>query len=460
MKKLNQFIDRLVYEGDKANLDTYRKGRFFIVSMLLFGFISLSYIPYYLAPSDESIPLVKPLFYCSLIVLLCIFLIYPKYGHRNLLFMIFCVFSATPSFISTYYTTGALYSSDLGMSLVMMLFIFLVTNKTFGIISSFIHIIIYLFYYYADKSEFRDFRADFLALDADYYIVTSIVCFLFATLMILLHEASKEKYLQELKKSKIEIENQKAEIISSISYAQRIQQAKLPAKEEIYAALPDSFVLFKPKDIVSGDFYFYHKKEDTVFIAAADCTGHGVPGALLSMLGSEILLDEVSKNSDLSTILSKLNHRIKASLRQIGDASSTRDGMDIVLCSINLKTRIIAYAGANRPLWLVEKDQSQVKEIPATKKAIGGFTDESQQYESHEIALQQGDRFYLFSDGYADQFGGPQGKKLMTKKLKELFLEGQTKSMRDQENHLADFFENWRGNTEQLDDVLIIGVRV
>ncbi|HEX7415484.1 MAG TPA: tetratricopeptide repeat protein [Bacteroidia bacterium] len=269
------------------------------------------------------------------------------------------------------------------------------------------------------------------------------------------------------------IEEKNKDITDSITYALRIQQAKLPKKEEIYAALPQCFVLFKPKDIVSGDFYYFHQVSlsfgegrkgevgGAVFIAACDCTGHGVPGAFMSMIGSDKLEDAVSASSNTSEILSLLNKGIKTALKQSEeDDSSTRDGMDIALCCIDIENRMVKYAGANRPFWLIRNGQIVVEEIKATKKAIGGFTEDTQHYDSHEIQLQQGDTFYLSTDGFADTFSGADSKKLTTKKFKQILLDIQNKTMQEQEHHLATFIENWKAGTEQVDDILVIGVRI
>ncbi len=265
---------------------------------------------------------------------------------------------------------------------------------------------------------------------------------------------------EELDKKNEIIEEKNKEIIDSITYALRIQQAKLPKKEDIYTSFPQSFILFKPKDIVSGDFYFFQKNNQSIFIAAADCTGHGVPGALMSMIGSEKLDDAVSQSIDTSVILKQLNKGIKTSLRQSDSDESTRDGMDIALCSVDKKNFIIKYAGANRPLWIIRNRQTEVEEIKATKTAIGGLTEDNQHFDTHEIKLKEGDTFYIFTDGYADQFKGQGGKKLMTRKFKEILLSIQNKTMREQENHLDDFLENWKEGAEQVDDILVIGVRL
>ncbi len=250
------------------------------------------------------------------------------------------------------------------------------------------------------------------------------------------------------------------DITSSITYAKRIQDAKLPELDKITTALPDSFILFKPKDIVSGDFYFFTKANEKIFLAAADCTGHGVPGAFMSLIGSGILETAVKENPDASHIISALNRGIKNTLRQSDEDDSTRDGMDIALCVLDLNNFEMEFSGANRPLWILRKNEQKIEEIKATKKAIGGLTENDQHFESHKIQISSGDIFYLFSDGYADTFSGKTDKKLTTKKFRELLLEIRQKTMAEQREHLEDFIESWKAGTEQVDDILVIGVRI
>lgn len=256
-----------------------------------------------------------------------------------------------------------------------------------------------------------------------------------------------------------QLESAYRDITDSINYAKIIQDAMLPELAILQNSFPQSFILNKPKNTLSGDFYWFKKNKNLISIAAVDCTGHGVPGAFMSIIGSEKLKDAISLSTDTSEILKQLNLKIKASLHQSKNTRSTRDGMDIALCSVNTKNNTLKYAGANRPLWIIRKDQTTLEEIKATKKAIGGFTKDDQHFVSHEIKLQRGDTFYIFSDGYADTFGGPKDKKMKTKKFREILLNIQNKTMQEQERHLNDFVESWKAGREQIDDILIIGVR-
>lgn len=282
-------------------------------------------------------------------------------------------------------------------------------------------------------------------------------------------EQEKEKQ-QILSRQKEDLEKQVAErtaelaqknkdITDSISYAQRIQKAILPSEEIIQQFFPNSFIYFRPKDIVSGDFYWFHEANDKLLFAVADCTGHGVPGAFMSMLGSEKLTEAASNTGDVSEILTILNKSVKKTLKQDDSANSTRDGMDIAICSFNKESNSLSYAGANRPLWIIKNNSSDLIEIKATKTSIGGLTSETQYFENHKLELDKGDSIYLCSDGYADQFS-QSNKKLMTKKFKDFLTSIQKFSMKEQKAALDKFFLEWKGNMEQTDDVLVIGIKI
>jgi len=255
------------------------------------------------------------------------------------------------------------------------------------------------------------------------------------------------------------IADKNREITDSINYAKRIQQASLPGEQELRNAVPDHFIVFKPKDIVSGDFYFLQEKELFTVIGIVDCTGHGVPGAFMSIIGSERLDDAVSKSNDPATILQLLNVGIRHSLRQSTGEDTSRDGMDIALCVFNKHTGELRYSGANRPLWVVRKNAIEIEEIKPTKRAIGGFTDDEQKFDEHVMQLGLGDTFYMSTDGYADTFGGKSNKKLSTKRLKQMLLEIQSQSMKEQGRHLDAFIEDWKTGLDQTDDILVMGVR-
>lgn len=274
-------------------------------------------------------------------------------------------------------------------------------------------------------------------------------------------EVVKQK--DEILLKNTELSKQQREITDSINYARRIQQAILPLKNEVKDGLSDSFVLYTPKDIVSGDFYWYKKvNSDTVLIAAADCTGHGVPGAFMSMIGVDKLNETENKTTVPGEIIGNLNYAIKTALRQSTIESENRDGMDIVLCRINTTTRVLDYAGANRPLWIFRNQEadSEPEVIEPNKCAVGGYTGENQVFVNHTIQLHEGDCVYLFTDGFVDQFGGDKGKKLMSKNFKNMLKALQKLPMEMQGEYLQKQFKAWQGDYEQVDDILVIGIRV
>ena len=263
----------------------------------------------------------------------------------------------------------------------------------------------------------------------------------------------------DLNHQKEMVEEKNKEIVDSINYALRLQKAILPTASKVKAALPDSFVLFKPKDIVSGDFYWMYEHDEQVLIAAVDCTGHGVPGAMVSVVGANSL-DRCVKEFKLqepNKILDKLCDMVIETFES--SDHEVKDGMDITLCSVNLKTRKIKYAGAHNPLWIVKHDSLEVVETKADKQPIGKF-DYRKDFTNHEIQLEKGDCIYMFSDGYADQFGGPGGKKFKYKSLMSVLQNIHHKSMHEQHEILNEEFETWRGTLEQIDDVCVIGIRV
>jgi len=250
------------------------------------------------------------------------------------------------------------------------------------------------------------------------------------------------------------------DIKDSINYAKKIQDAILPLDEEIKKALPQSFVLFKPRDVVSGDFYWFNKKDHKVYIAAVDCTGHGVPGAFMSMIGNSLLNEIVSKKGthDAAGILKQLHQGVRKSLKQDRDSYESKDGMDLALTVIDTTANTIQYSGAKRPLFYYNGDKFE--EIKADKQSIGGLEMEDHyQFTNHTFEIRKGDTFYLFTDGYVDQFGGDKGKKFSTKRLRETLANVQHLSMFRQHSELNSIIDNWKKEVEQIDDILVVGIR-
>ena len=285
------------------------------------------------------------------------------------------------------------------------------------------------------------------------------------------HELREEKEKveiinKEVIEQKTVIEHKNHEITDSIKYAKNIQEALLPAVTSLKKDFPESFVLYMPKDIVSGDFYWFAKRDGKNYFAAADCTGHGVPGAFMSIIGNALINEIIAEQHiyQPAEILNNLHVGVKTALNQNKGEFERRDGMDIALCAINKETNVLEYAGANRPLWIYRKTApDKVEIIKPDKFPIGGLEfdfEEKRQFHNHSIQLEKGDCVYVFSDGYADQFGGEKGKKFMVANLQRAFVEISQKPMHEQYNHLHKIFTDWRGQYEQVDDVLMIGLRV
>jgi serine phosphatase RsbU (regulator of sigma subunit) len=272
--------------------------------------------------------------------------------------------------------------------------------------------------------------------------------------------------------------HQKEMITDSISYAQRIQSALLPSQNLLGELVPEHFIVFKPKDIVSGDYYWVKEVQDHVVIVAADCTGHGVPGAFMSMLGITLLNDLIGDRcfNAPSAILEQLRSKIKTMLDQDGDSEEQKDGMDLALAIYNKNNRELHFAGANNPVYIIrnkevpvdkeleahlsiDNEEFQLFEIKGDKQPIGVHWEETP-FKSHSVMLQEHDTFYMFSDGFVDQYGGEKRKKFKSLPFKRLLLSLQHESMSKQGKTLEQTFENWKGDLEQIDDVSVIGVKI
>lgn len=264
-----------------------------------------------------------------------------------------------------------------------------------------------------------------------------------------------------LKDAYSRIEQQQQDITNSMHYAFRIQKAVLPAVEELEEVCSEHFIIYRPCNIVSGDFYWWYKKDNKFVIAVADCTGHGVPGGFMSMLGISFLNEIVKSNSLASSaqILERLRNRVKSALKQTGRINETADGMDIALCIIDLENNKICFSGAFNPLLIYRK--GQIIEYRGDKMPIGVYVRDDISFTDQEITLQKNDGFYLFSDGITDQFGGTDDRKFSAKRFKNLILKHGSKSMKEQMEVYNDSLDNWMGNYDhQVDDICLIGFKL
>lgn len=296
------------------------------------------------------------------------------------------------------------------------------------------------------------------------YFIFGLIVVAFIVILVagLLFKQNKQKQLTniQLKEQNHIIAEKKQEIDNSIQYAKGIQLAILPDVSELTNHFKESFVYYKPKDVVSGDFYWFGKVQDGFYCIAADCTGHGVPGALMSIIGIDKIVQAIfeKKLSNPGKILSYLNQQIKKVLKQHSDASKQMDGMDIALLKFNNTMTELEFSGANRPLLLI-RDKTLI-EYKADKTAIAGFTSDDQEFSTTKISLEKNDSLFIFTDGYADQFGGDTGKKFMSKNLKDLLVSVSNLDCAEQRQKIDTAFNDWKKSYEQVDDVLVIGIKI
>lgn len=265
---------------------------------------------------------------------------------------------------------------------------------------------------------------------------------------------------KQLKKEKELAEVQHKEIKESINYAKRIQASILPPMQKIKHRIPDSFIFYLPKDIVSGDFYWYAEAENKSYLAIVDCTGHGVPGAFMSIIGytqlNEIMSD--GKQTEPGEILKELDRRVRLALNQNSiNGKNSKDGMELGIIAIDHELNRLEYAGAMRPLFFIK--QNELKIIKGDKFSIGGVSRRKKVFITHKINLEKNDCYYLFSDGYPDQFGGPRGKKFMAKNVAAMLMKIGYLHMKEQSQVIKEAFFNWMGEEDQIDDILIAGLR-
>jgi serine phosphatase RsbU (regulator of sigma subunit) len=313
----------------------------------------------------------------------------------------------------------------------------------------------------------KPFYRTWWAILLELFIITSVI------VLIIRERDKSQKKIQEylekelaartsvVMKQKGEIELQNIEITDSINYAKRIQTSILPDISKLKDTFKDAFILFHPRDIVSGDFYWFDKLDDDKFIlVCADSTGHGVPGAFMSMIGSTLLQDIVTRKriSKPSEILSLLDKQIFSTLNQNVELGVSNDGMDMVVCEFSISTRHVRFASAMRPVILVLDGEPFY--IKGNRSSVGGESVIEKFFDDQEYYLKEGDTIYLFSDGLPDQFGGPDGKKLKIARLKRMIEQIANLPMEEQKKVMTKFYFDWKGPYDQVDDVLLMGVKV
>ncbi len=291
-------------------------------------------------------------------------------------------------------------------------------------------------------------------------LTTSLVAYLVMSIRLKIQEELSinnirlEDAYREINEQKKIVDIKNHDITDSINYARKIQQAIVPSKTGLEEFLPESFIYYRVKDIVSGDFYWYHKYEDELVIAAVDCTGHGVPGALVSMISVSLLKQTVDIQGihQPDKILANLQKEITSFLHR-----GSNDGMDIALCSVNLNKMTLSFAGAMLRIIMIR--DGVAKEIKGDRFPISRNTAMNTIFTNHTISLKKGDAFYMFTDGYYDQFGGTKHKKFMYKNLEKLFLSIYDLDMQEQKSIIENTHKNWKGELEQVDDILVIGFK-
>lgn len=473
MNFLSKYADKFVNQKDQEHIESQRKGRFFVISLFTFlvicTFASASYIV--LVPGD----FVYHIENFSLILVIFLFLlIYKKYGRRLWMINIIAIFTFLPT-IQVYQKLGGIYASDMVMYIILPSWIFLVANKKTGYVWFGIGMAIITTFFFLDLAGIKNFRTDIMAVAPSYFLMNYVMATIFLMIFMSVHENIKEKYLKEVITAKtmveaksIELENKNKELESknrditdSIQYAKKIQFAVLPHEEMIYRSIPLSFILYKPRDIVSGDFFWLNEIDrDHYILACADCTGHGVPGALMAVIGNSLLNQIVVENKifNPSDILLELDKRINTTLKQEKERMLTvQDGMDISLLKVDKEKKEFIFSSAKR--YAVFIRDHQLQEFKGSNSSLGGMKIEQKKFDDIKINFKEDDMIYLFTDGFADQFGGEKRKKFSNKQLKEILFSIHELPMKEQRQKLENDFDTWKGNLEQIDDVLMMGVR-
>jgi serine phosphatase RsbU (regulator of sigma subunit) len=451
--KISKVLDYFIHKEYLENLELYRKSQFIV--WLLFLFILLN--PLFAISSagidSKIIFYVSPLFEILLISLLFLF---KKRGSFVLVTHAICgIFTLTMFFLPR--ETGGLFSPDMSSLYIFPIFALIMGGIKIGLFYASVNVIIMIIYYYLALINTPFYLGSLENISNEYFFTNLLMNFLIIIFLVFRNEKIRQKLLSEVTEKNTLITQKNKEIQDSIQYAKRIQKAILPPKELVNDYLPNSFILYKPKDIVAGDFYWMQKISEKILFAAADCTGHGIPGALVSVICNDGLNQSVEEHKliDPGKILDKTRDIIIHVFEK--SEEEVKDGMDISLCVLDKKENTLQWSGANNPIWIVR--DGKIQETKPDKQAIGK-TDNPKPFKTHNFELNMGDLIYIFTDGFQDQFGGDKGKKFKLANFKKLLLSIHNEKMEKQLKIINNSFEEWRGNQEQVDDICIIGVRI
>jgi serine phosphatase RsbU (regulator of sigma subunit) len=456
-------VDSYIYHKDRESPELLLKGRFFVYSVTMFFVLCFSAFPYF-AISDPGEFGRHPEYFWSNVIMLAMivaFLLYYRArGHRVLLVDIITFFGWLSTF-GTYETTGGIYSPDNIWGIIISGWVFLVGNKRSGVFWFILSALTLTFFYLAEKAGMKDFASVAHGLSAGYFYFNYLLACIFLLLIIFLYERSMNRFVHQLKDAKGEIESKNRDILDSINYARRIQFAVLPHEETIARGVPLSFIFYVPKDIVSGDFYWFHEiSAEEYILVCADCTGHGVPGAFMTVVGSNLLNQTVIDNRIYSpaAVLGEMERLLNVTLRQDSQRlQGVQDGMDLSLIRVNRSTQTVTVASARRPVIFISGDE--MREIKADKFSLGGMVGGAKVFTEQSVSFRKDDLLFMYTDGFPDQFGGPKGKKYSSRRLRDFFYAMRNETAAAQHNKLAAEFTSWSGQHGQVDDVCVMGVR-
>ncbi|MBI2259799.1 MAG: SpoIIE family protein phosphatase [Flavobacteriia bacterium] len=457
LKKIeNYFIGDLLSKTE----DVFDKAKItFLFYFILFIFIIAIPFVIQLYLQNYIYHLIINLF--EIIVLISIFILFKKNATSKQIGLTFFGMDIIMSTVSLIFQ-NANFDLQAGVwSILLILFCFFVLGNVWGLLSS-----LFIFVLFIACQPINGIPALLNFNVPDNQVVPSeevFITFPFLLIIYLVYYFIKTKLIAEklIKKQQIEILEQKKDINDSILYAKKIQDAISPHDWIFNKFFPESFVLYLPKDIVSGDFYWFHQiDEEESIIAVGDCTGHGIPGAFMTVIGSNLLNEIIirEKNYSLPDVLQQLDERVSYTLKQdISHDKIVQDGMDILLLKVNKKKNIIEVSSANRPFILIQNNTLQIEK--GTKFSIGGFNTTQKKFDLFTTNINKNDSIYLFSDGYVDQFGGEKNKRFKTESLKQLINENHDKPLNEQLNIFKQTINNWKRNNEQTDDIIVLGIK-